>query len=105
MLSLNELIKKYGAERINIAIQPLYIADGEEPLDPFRYVINASINDPELWNSLWDDEKNVLYIAHLDTLFETRDLLDSLFDINEPDGGFETPDETPPQAIIDHARR
>ncbi|HAK78562.1 hypothetical protein FHS57_005897 [Runella defluvii] len=92
MLSLNDLTKRYGAERINVAIQPLYIADGEEPLDPSKYVINASINDPELWESLSNDEQNLLYTAHLDTLFDTKDLLNSLFDINEPEGGFEIPD-------------
>jgi len=92
MLSLNDLTKRYGAERINVAIQPLYIADGEEQLDPSRYVINASINDPELWESLSNDEQNLLYTAHLDTLFDTKDLLSSLFDINEPEGGFEIPD-------------
>ena len=92
MLSLNDLTKRYGAERINVAIQPLYIADGEEPLDPSQYVINASINDPELWESLSNDEQNLLYTAHLDTLFDTKDLLNSLFDVNEPDGGFEIPD-------------
>lgn len=92
MLSLNDLMKRYGAERINIAIQPLYVADGDEPLDPCRYVINAAINDLELWNALSNDEQNALYTAHLDTLFDTKDLLKSLFDINEPDGGFEIPD-------------
>ena len=92
MLFLNDLIKRYGAERINVAIQPLYIADGDEPLDPSRYVINASVNDIELWESLSNDEKNLLYTAHLDTLFDTKDLLNSLFDINEPEGGFEIPD-------------
>jgi hypothetical protein len=55
-------------------------------------VINASINDPELWESLSNDEQNLLYTAHLDTLFDTKDLLNSLFDINEPEGGFEIPD-------------
>ena len=92
MLSLNDLTKRYGAERINVAIQPLYIADGEEPLDQSKYVINASINDPDLWESLSNDEQNLLYTAHLDTLFDTKDLLNSLFDVNEPDGGFEIPD-------------
>ncbi|WP_229599146.1 hypothetical protein [Runella sp. CRIBMP] len=92
MLSLDELTNRYGAERINLAIQPLYIADGEEPLDPGRYVINASVNDAELWESLTNDEQNLLYTAHLDTLFDTKDLLNSLFDINEPEGGFEIPD-------------
>lgn len=92
MLSLNELTKMYGAERINLAIQPLYIADGEEPHDPGRYVINASVNDAELWESLTNEEQNLLYTAHLDTLFNTKDLLNSLFDINEPVGGFEIPD-------------
>ncbi|TAE39264.1 MAG: hypothetical protein EAZ70_07095 [Runella slithyformis] len=92
MLSLNDLMKRYGAERINVAIQPLYIADGEEPIDPNRYVINAAINDPELWNTLSNDEQNVLYTAHLDTVFDTKELLNSLFDMNEPEGGFEIPD-------------
>lgn len=92
MLSLNDLMKRYGAERINVAIQPLYIADGEEPLDPHRYVINAFINDPELWVSLTNDEQNLIYTAHLDTIFDIKDLFNSLFDINEPEGGFECPD-------------
>lgn len=87
---LEPLLQRWGAERIQQAIQPLYIGDGDEPGDPSVSVINASVNDVELWESVTDDDRERLYMACLETQYDTTEITDSLFDVIEPTDGDQT---------------
>ncbi|WP_461095988.1 hypothetical protein [Spirosoma luteolum] len=81
---------QWGRERIHQAIQPLYIGDGEEPGDPPITVLNASVNDPTLWQSLSADERERLYLAFMELQYDLTELATDLHRVCEPTlGGFE----------------
>lgn len=90
MRYLETLEVRWGRERIHQAIQPLYIGDGEEPGDPPITVLNASVNDPELWQHLTDEERERLYLAFMELQYDLSELATDLHRVREPDlGGFE----------------
>lgn len=90
MLYLTTLEKQWGRERIHQAIQPLFIGDGEEPGDPPITVLNASVNDLELWDALTPDERERLYLAFMESQYDLAELAGDLHRVNEPTlGGFE----------------
>ena len=84
---LETLIQRWGAERVRTAIQALYIGEGDEPGDPLVSVVNASVNDRELWEGVTDDERNLLYLACLETQYDTAEITEALYDLIEPIGG------------------
>lgn len=90
MQYLETLEVRWGRERIHQAIQPLYIGDGEEPGDPPIIVLNASVNDPELWQQLTDEERERLYLAFMELQYDLSELATDLYRAKEPElGGFE----------------
>ncbi|KAB7726440.1 hypothetical protein F5984_24270 [Rudanella paleaurantiibacter] len=90
MQYLEQLEVRWGRERIHQAIQPLFIGDGEEPGDLPITVLNASVNDPELWQHLTDEERERLYLAFMELQYDLSELATDLHRANEPDlGGFE----------------
>ncbi len=90
MLYLKTLEEKWGRDRIHQAIQPLFIGDGEEPGDPPITVLNASVNDAELWQALTPDERESLFLAFTELQHDLTDLGRDLHRVNEPQfGGFE----------------
>lgn len=90
MQYLTQLEAQWGRERIHQAIQPLYIGDGEEPGDPPLTVLNASVNDPTLWQSLSADERERLYLAFMELQYDLTELATDLHRVSEPTlGGFE----------------
>lgn len=90
MQYLETLEVRWGKERIHQAIQPLYIGDGEEPGDPPITVLNASVNDPDLWQALTDDERERLYLAFTELQYDLTEIATDLHRVREPDlGGFE----------------
>jgi hypothetical protein len=81
---------QWGAARIHQAIQPLFIGDGEEPGDPPITVLNASVNDPDLWNHLSSDDRERLYLAFMELQYDLTELAADLHRVAEPGlGGFE----------------
>lgn len=84
---LEPLMQRWGAERVQTAIQPLFIGEGDEPGDPPITVINASVNDRALWESATDNERDLLYMACLETHYDTAEITETLYDVIEPDGG------------------
>ncbi|MGF7218784.1 hypothetical protein GGR92_004963 [Spirosoma lacussanchae] len=90
------LEEQWGKDRIHQAIQPLYIGDGEEPGDPPITVLNASVNDPDLWQALNPDERERLYLAFMDLQYDLTELAHDLHRVQEPVvGGFELPAPDP----------
>lgn len=90
MQYLETLEARWGKERIHQAIQPLYIGDGEEPGDPPVTVLNASVNDPGLWQCLNVDERERLYLAFTELQSDLTEMATDLHSVREPDmGGFE----------------
>jgi hypothetical protein len=90
MRYLTALEAQWGAARIHQAIQPLFIGDGEEPGDPPITVLNASVNDPDLWNGLDSDDRERLYLAFMELQYDLTELAVDLHRVAEPAlGGFE----------------
>lgn len=90
MQYLNALEVQWGQSRIHQAIQPLFIGDGEEPGDPPLTVLNASVNDIELWQALSTDDRERLYLAFIELQYDLTDLATDLYRVAEPElGGFE----------------
>ncbi|MCY7358409.1 MAG: hypothetical protein LH609_13305 [Rudanella sp.] len=90
MIYLTTLEERWGSERIHQAIQPLFIGDGEEPGDPPITVVNASVNDLELWKSLTVDEREWLFLAFTELQYDLTELAGDLHRAQEPQlGGFE----------------
>ncbi len=84
---LEPLMQRWGAERVRTAIQSLYVGDGDEPGDPPITVVNASVNDLDLWQGVTDDERDRLYLACLETQYDTAEITEALFDVIELKGG------------------
>ena len=80
-------MQRWGAERVRSAIQALFIGEGDEPGDPPVSVVNASVNDRELWENVTDDERDLLYLACLETQYDTAEITEALYDLIEPTGG------------------
>jgi hypothetical protein len=90
MRYLNALEAQWGQARIHQAIQPLFIGDGEDPGDPPITVLNASVNDPELWQALGADDRERLYLAFMELQYDLAELAADLHRVAEPAlGGFE----------------
>jgi hypothetical protein len=90
MLYLTSLEEQWGRERIHQAIQPLFIGDGEEPGDPPITVLNASVNDADLWEALTTNEREWLYLAFTELQHDLTELAGDLHRVAEPMlGGFE----------------
>lgn len=90
MLYLTSLEEQWGRDRIHQAIQPLFIGDGEEPSDPPITVLNAAVNDPDLWQVLTPDERERLFLAFTELQHDLTVLAGDLHRIHEPTlGGFE----------------
>lgn len=90
MLYLTTLEEQWGRERIHQAIQPLFIGDGEELGDPPITVLNASVNDPDLWEALTPDEREWLFLAFTEIQHDLTELAGDLHRVTEPAlGGFE----------------
>lgn len=87
---LTNLEAQWGRERIDQAIQPVFIGDGEEPGDPPITVINASVNDVALWEALTSDEREWLFLAFTELQHDLTELAGDLHQVGEPSlGGFE----------------
>lgn len=87
---LTPLEEQWGSDRIHQAIQPLFIGDGEESGDPPITIMNASVNDIELWATLNPDERERLYLAFMETQYDIAELAHDLHQVQEPTaGGFE----------------
>jgi hypothetical protein len=84
---LEPLMQQWGAERIRTAIQALYIGNGDEPGDPPISVVNASVNDRDLWERVTDEDRDHLYLACLETQYDTADIMQALYNVIEPTGG------------------
>ena len=90
MQYLKTLEARWGQARIHQAIQPLFIGDGEEQGDPPITVLNASVNDPELWQALDADDRERLYLAFMELQYDLTELAGELHRVSEPHlGGFE----------------
>jgi hypothetical protein len=89
MNDLTTLEQRWGAARIHAAMQALYIGDGDEPGDPPIAVVNASVNDQELWQNLTDEEREQLYMACLETQYDTAEITHALYDVLEPINGLQ----------------
>ncbi|MBC8153932.1 MAG: hypothetical protein H7Z72_13565 [Bacteroidetes bacterium] len=92
---LDNLIRQWGLERINRAVQPLFIAidadnQAEAPdcatrrrLETPILVVNASVNDPDLWNSLNPAQQNTLLLVCNESVHDVDALANDLYDILE----------------------
>lgn len=91
---LDEIIQQWGLERINRAIQPIYLgtdADVSSPQhglpDVASYVISAAINDTTWWQGLRATQQNTLLLAFHELLFDVDALANDLYDVlNLPEG-------------------
>ncbi len=96
--SLDSLIQRWGLARINRAIQPLFIGiddtnqsdaptcAGRRLLEMPTLIVNASVNDKEMWDSLNPAQQNTLIIACNESYHDVDALVNDLYDIIEPPG-------------------
>lgn len=110
--SLDGLIQQWGLERINRAIRPLFLGVDEEnqlelptgagsdcrtkrQLELSVFIVSASVNDPELWNSATVTQQNAMLMACCEFHLDMDSLASDLNDIIEPPGdeGAELSDE------------
>jgi hypothetical protein len=110
--SLNTLIQQWGLERISRAIRPLFLGVDEDNqitapdsscpdcaarrrFEQPTFVINASVNDKDLWDALNAVQQNTLLMACCEFHLDMDSLANDLNDIIEPLGheGCELADE------------
>ncbi|WP_375448457.1 hypothetical protein [uncultured Fibrella sp.] len=101
--SLDALIQKWGIERISRAIRPLFLGvDADNQIDipsgtasdcaakrRFElptFVVSASVNDPEVWNSATATQQNAMLMACCEFHLDIGSLANDLNDVIELSG-------------------